>query len=207
MTSEAPLILTVGHSNHPFERFVELLQINVVDAVADVRSAPYSRFNPAYNRETLRADLKRHGIDYVFLGRELGARSEDPDCYRDGRVRYELLARTSSFHKGLERVLTGAKSRRVALMCAEKEPLACHRTILVARALTERGAKIGHILADGSMEDHEDTMERLLVVHGLTSSDLFKSRAELIDEACLLQERRIAYATDTEQGEREWVNE
>lgn len=165
-------------------------------AVADVRSAPYSRFNPQFNRAVLEKDLPAHGIKYVFLGRELGARSDDSSCYENGRVQYARLARTEVFHSGIERVVRGTSDYRIALMCAEKEPLECHRTLLVARALVDQGIVVGHILADGRIESHAATMERLLDVVGLPHHDLFRSRNELIDEALKRQEEKVAYVDE-----------
>ena len=128
-------VFTVGHSTHALDDFLALLLRHGITAIADVRSSPYSRMNPQFNRETLHAALKGAGIAYVFLGAELGARSRDPDCYEDGKVQYDRLARTAAFQRGLARVQQGAAQYRLALMCAEKEPLDCHRTILVARHL------------------------------------------------------------------------
>src|SRR5579862_1298929 len=112
-------IYTVGHSNHSIEKFIGLLIANGINAVADVRSRPFSRRNPQFNKERLAATLLQHGIVYVFLGKELGARSEDPSCYEDGRVQYGRLAATPVFRAGIERVLAGAQKYRLALMCAE----------------------------------------------------------------------------------------
>lgn len=128
----APNVLTIGHSNHPIERFIGLLKQDGVTAVADVRSAPFSRHNPQFNKDSLQQSLSEAGIAYIFLGKELGARSNDRSCYEDGRVQYERLARTDLFLDGIERVRKGAEQYRIALMCAEKEPLECHRTLLVA---------------------------------------------------------------------------
>lgn len=187
------LVFTIGHSTHTIERFVDLLRQHGVTAVADVRSSPYSRFNPQFNRETLEKALKEQGIAYVFLGRELGARSEDPSCYEKGRVQYDRLAGTDLFRDGLERVLKGAQSYRIALMCAEKEPLECHRTLLVSRSLASRGVSIAHILANGLVETHSVAMNRLIGVVGLPKTDLFRSNDQMIEAACALQEERIAY--------------
>ena len=186
-------VFTIGYSTHSLDAFVALLRQHGVTALADVRSAPYSRFNPQFNKEALKRSLKAHGIKYVFLGRELGARSDDRSCYENGRVQYARLAQTDLFLSGIERVVRGADDYRVALMCAEKEPLECHRTLLVARALAERGVVVEHILGDGSLESHEATMERLIDVVGLPHQDLFRSRDELIAEALVLQEGRVAY--------------
>ena len=190
------MIYTIGHSNHAAERFGELLRQHAVGAVADVRSTPFSRFNPQFNRRTLAASLRDGGIHYVFLGDELGARSKDPACYDAGRVSYAKLARSEPFRRGLERVLGGMQEHRIALMCAEREPLECHRTILVSRELERAGVPVTHILHDGSLETHERAMERLIGELRLTGEDLFKRHAELIEEAYEVQAARVAYVRD-----------
>jgi uncharacterized protein (DUF488 family) len=189
-------VLSIGHSTHSTDAFIALLRQHGVTALADVRSAPFSRFNPQFNKETLAHSLKANGIKYVFLGRELGARSEDRSCYENGRVQYARLARTELFHRGLARVMRGAHNHCIALMCAEKEPLECHRTLLVARVLVEHGVAVNHILADGRLETHGDTIARLLAMLGLPREDLFRSRHELIAQALALQEERIAYVDE-----------
>jgi uncharacterized protein (DUF488 family) len=196
MTDDRPMVYTIGHSKHSLEEFVALLERHGVTAVADVRSAPYSRFNPQFNKTALDRDLKARGIKYVFLGRELGARSDDPACYAGGRVQYGRLAQTASFKTGVERVERGAAEHRIALMCAEKEPLECHRTLLVSRALDQRGVAVSHILADGRLESHGDAMLRLLDMFGLPRDDLFRSPAELLAEALERQEERVAYVDE-----------
>jgi uncharacterized protein (DUF488 family) len=188
-------IYTIGHSTLDSETFTRNLQLNGITAVADVRSTPYSRFNPQYNRETLSKTLADHGIRYVFLGKELGARSEDESCYVDDRVQYHLLAQTELFRSGLARVVEGSTSFRIALMCAEKDPLDCHRTILVTRELEKRGHQVQHIHADGSVESHQHAMSRLinqLLLQG-GDSDLFQSDRTLLEKAYDDQAERIAY--------------
>ena len=192
----APRVFTIGHSNHSLEAFLELLANHGVTAVADVRSAPFSRFCPQFNRDALSAALKDRGIRYTFLGRELGGRSADPACYRDGQIRYELVARTSSFRDGLARIVDGAARHRIALMCAEKEPLDCHRTLLVAPALAALGIAVSHILADGRLEPHEKTLDRLLEQFDLSpTGDLFQPREELLAHALARQARRVAFVS------------
>lgn len=198
------MIYTIGHSNHPIDRFVALLQQHGIDAVADVRSTPYSRFNPQFRKERLDTALANAGIRYVFLGDELGARSKDPACYDDtGRVSYARLAATDLFRGGIERLLTGMRNHRIALMCAEREPLHCHRTILVARELERAGVPITHILADGSLEPHRHAMERLASDLKLAETDLFRTADELIEDAYDKQGAQIAYVrSDKERGAR-----
>lgn len=203
ITQQPIVVFTIGHSTHSLEGFVSLLGQHAVTALADVRSAPFSRFNPQFNKDALARDLKAHGIKYVFLGRELGARSDDPSCYENGRVQYGRLARTELFKQGVERVLKGAGEHRIALMCAEKEPLECHRTLLVARALDEQGVEVVHILGDGRLESHRSAMERLLDVTGLPHEDLFRSREALLAEALARQEEKVAYVDEKLAAEAE----
>jgi uncharacterized protein (DUF488 family) len=185
-------VFTVGHSNHSEAVFLDLLRSQQIEAVADVRSAPYSRYNPQFDREALKTSLKDAGIQYAWLGKELGARSGDPACYLYGKVQYERLAETELFQSGLARVMEGARSRRMALLCAEKEPLECHRFVLVARRLAAAGVEVRHLHADGSVESHEDALERLLKLHGI-GPDLFRSPEQLYEDAYRMQETRIAY--------------
>ena len=189
-----PAVLTVGHSNHPWDVFVGLLQRHAVTTLVDVRSVPYSRFNPQFNRNRLERELPPCGVHYVFLGRELGARSDDPACYDEtGRVQYDRLARKPAFRRGLDRIMEETARCRVALMCAEKEPLSCHRTILVAPALERRGVEIKHILADGTLEPHAHALQRLIDSLKLPPTDLFRSRRALIAEALARRAARIGY--------------
>ncbi len=193
-----PPIYTIGHSTHPAETFVERLRQHGISALGDVRSNPYSRFNPQFNRETLQRSLVENGIAYVFLGSELGARSKDPDCWMDGRVQFDKLARTPLFQSGIGRVIEGTARFRLALMCAEKDPLDCHRFFLVARTLAERGFEIRHILEDGSLEPHERAIDRLLKQVKLDEPDLFRTREESIENAWRTQAQRVAYSREPE---------
>ena len=187
-------VFTIGHSTHPQEHFIDLLRQHGITALCDVRSKPYSRVNPQFNREELEQALLAHGIVYRFLGKELGARSDDPNCWEGGKVHYTRLAETELFQQGLRRVVRGMKEGfRIALMCAEKEPLECHRTILVARHLAALGLNVEHIHADGRLEGHAEALSRLARIHNLPEEDMFHSREELLAEAYRRQEERIAY--------------
>lgn len=186
-------IFTIGHSDHSPDVFVELLLRHGIEAVADIRSAPFSRRFPAFNKESLRSILAKRGIAYVFLGKELGARPADPSCYRDGRAEFDLIAGSEAFRNGIARLLKGASRMRIVLLCAEKEPLHCHRCILAGRVLAEQGEDVVHILADGSAERHEETMQRLLVLYGKTEDDLFLSPQERVRLVCEMQEKKMAH--------------
>lgn len=187
------VVYTIGHSTHPLDYFVELLSRHSITALCDVRSKPYSRTNPQFNREDLKHSLRERGIAYVFLGKELGARSEDPSCYDRNQVQYDRLAQTDLFRSGLDRICQGAKTYRLALMCAEKEPLDCHRTILVARHVQTLTFEVQHIHADGRLESHLDAMGRLLRFFNLPEQDIFRSRDDIVADAYRLQADRIAY--------------
>ena len=176
----APTIFTIGHSTHSSAEFIELLRRHGADAVADVRSSPHSRFNPGFNREPLQQCLKAAGVTYAFLGDDLGGRPSDPACYSEGRVQYDRVAATESFKRGVARILHGAQRYRVALLCSEKEPLACHRTLLIAPALVARGIPVVHIHADGGLEPHADAMTRLLADLGLPPRDLYRDEQDVI---------------------------
>lgn len=189
-------VLTIGHSNHTIDQFIDLLRLHGVTAIVDVRSQPYSRYNLGFNREPFGQSLKRQGIAYAFLGRELGARTDDRGCYENGRVQFRRLAETDLFKSGLRRVIQGAARRRLALVCAEKEPLACHRTLLVSRAVVEAGLAVAHIHADGSLESQADALARLPQLLGMPEADLFRSREQVIADAIAIQEQRIAFADD-----------
>jgi uncharacterized protein (DUF488 family) len=189
-------VLTIGHSNHQSMHLVSLLRAHGVTAIGDVRSSPYSRSNPQFNRTLLRESLKAQGIAYAFLGRELGGRPADSSCYLEGKVQYSRLAQTPLFKKGLGRVMNGARSHRIALLCAEAEPLICHRTILVAQELVLTGVPVWHVHANGRLESHAEAMSRLVGLLGLADKDLYRTKEEVVADACALQAKRIAYESE-----------
>lgn len=189
-------LYTIGHSTHPTEEFVRLLRAHEITAVADVRSAPYSRYNPQFKKEALAASLKQAGIAYVFLGRELGAMVEDPACHVDGRVSYRKVAQTERFRSGLQRVRDGMANYRIALMCAERDPITCHRMMLVTRNLRDEDLAIAHIRADGTLESNEEAEERLLHAAGLPAASLFENQRALIEAAYEHVGRKMSWRPD-----------
>jgi uncharacterized protein (DUF488 family) len=175
-------LFSIGHSNHPLDRFLALLEGAGVTAIADVRSTPFSRRYPWFSQKALPEPLAQAGVAYVHLGAALGGRPGDPALLRDGVADYEAIARTPAFQAGLTRVTEGARRYRICLMCAEREPLDCHRCLLVSRALAERGLAVGHILADGAIEPHGETEDRLLALTR-EGDDLFADRAARLARA------------------------
>ena len=188
-------MFTVGHSNHSLEAFLALLQQHGVEEVVDVRSSPYSRYVPHFNKNVLEGTLQKAGIAYVYLGGELGGRPSDPSCYDEfGQVMYNRVADTDLFNDALDLVMGTANDRRIALMCAEKEPLECHRTLLVARALAAGGVSVEHILADGGLENYNAAIDRLLYAFKLPlNGDMFRTRDDVVAEALTLQAKKVRY--------------
>lgn len=209
-------LFSIGHSNHSLETFITLLQQHNITAVADVRSHPYSKYLAHFNQAILKKSLIEAGVNYVFLGKELGARSDNPNCYINNKAVYEKIAATEEFRTGVERILQGAEIYNIALMCAEKDPLTCHRAILICPHLIEVGLKINHILKDGDLESHAHLEDRLLELHNLeykqqvqlslfdnSSSKSEYSREESLQKAYKLQGDSIAYIEKAEVQEDE----
>jgi len=150
----APEVYTIGHSNHPLEHFLYLLDDTEIEVVLDVRSTPYSRYAPHFKRGTLEDSLAHDGIEYIYMGDVLGGRPKDPAFQSEkGGIDYEKLAASPRFIEGIEKLvaLVASTGGRVAVMCAEEDPARCHRTRLLAPALRERGVRIWHIRGTGSV--------------------------------------------------------
>lgn len=154
-TSEATgTLYTVGHSNRTVEDFLDLLARYGVEALVDVRSAPYSRYVPHFNKRELQQAVQDAGLRYVYLGRELGGRPENLGLYDEaGHARYDLIAETETFNDGIERLKTGLGSYRVAIMCSEEDPTDCHRRLLVGRVMRRDGYRVLHIRGQGEIMD------------------------------------------------------
>jgi uncharacterized protein (DUF488 family) len=191
---EAIEVLTIGHSSLPYERFLALLRKANVTAIADVRSSPHSRRFPHFSQDQLREELRLDGVSYVFLGKELGGRPEARALYCDGVADYEKMANTPEFAAGLERVMNGAKTYRIALLCSERDPLDCHRCLLVGRALAERGVRVGHILDDGTVAPHAQIERKLLELASRDADDMFASGKDQLAAAYRERARKVAFA-------------
>ena len=193
-------IYTIGHSNHTAEKFVGLLQRYNIDVVVDIRSAPYSRYSPQFNKETLSVVLQNNRIEYLFLGNELGARPQDKSCYINHKVSFEKIKQTRPFQEGIQKVLKVACEHTIALLCSEKDPMACHRVILVARVLVEKGSVLKHILEDGSVLEHSQ-LESQLVKKLHLEPTFFGTEKELIQDAYEIQGEKIACLMQQEEME------
>jgi uncharacterized protein (DUF488 family) len=198
-----PRLISVGHSNHDWTGFVALLRGAGIAVLADVRSSPYSRRYPHFNREPLKRELNETGIAYIFLGDLLGGRPGQPSLYdEDGRVNYERVRRTESFQRGLDQLMHGLNGNRVAFLCSEEDPLDCHRGLMIAPALCERGLPPHHLRRDGSLETNAEIESRLLretgvgvgLLDGLFAITLTEEeRRSLLSEAYGRMARAKAY--------------
>ena len=183
---EKPVRLwSIGHSTHSYEVFMDLLRRHDIEAVVDVRSRPYSGYNPHFNMERVREELRSNGIRYVHLGRELGAFREEEELATEDGSTFESTCRSDLFQQGLSRLMQGARTYRLAMMCGEKDPMTCHRTHLIGRALRSIAPefRVDHIQADGSIETALEFESRLMKCNDVDEAHLFLSRPELIDEA------------------------
>ena len=203
-------LFTIGHSNHPIERFLELLFQAEVGVIADVRSSPFSQRFLQFNQSLLRQELERASVRYIFLGDELGGRPREPAVYdAEGRVDYWRVRRTPYFRSGLDRLLAELARQTVAMVCAEEDPLDCHRALMVCADLAEQGICPRHVRGDGTIETTEKLEERLFSITGVGGGmmgGLFaatisaEERAELLTEAYKAQARRKAFRLPPGQG-------
>ena len=194
-TGKEKVLYTIGHSRHSIAHFINLLKEHAVSLIFDVRSIPYSRRNPQFSQKSLVEQLANEGITYIFSGKELGAKSPAPDCYVNGKVQFDLIATKPEFTHGLERIIDKTGEFKPALLCAEEDPLICHRTILICRHLRDRVNSILHIRGDGSMETNEMFEQRLVKATGSGEADLFDTETSIIGRAYDLQGQRISYSS------------
>lgn len=157
-------IYTVGHSTYNIDYFIKLLRINSINCIIDVRSTPYSKYGPQYNRESLKKSLNEKGIYYIYMGKEFGARRNNRDLYsKEGYLDFEKTSLDKDFKTGMSRIEDGInKGYRIAFMCTEKDPFDCHRCILVGRQFKEVGHNVKNILPNGNCITQEEIEKRLL---------------------------------------------
>ena len=196
-----PTLFTIGHSNHTLDKFIGLLKQHNITAIADVRSIPFSRFNPHFNREALEVSLRRANISYVHMGQQLGARRDEPECFVGKQANYELVAQLPSFRAGIDRLLAGSQHQRIALMCAEKDPITCHRTVLITRAFRHAAITVAHILDSGQLESAAAAEERMMDATKTPRADLFQSKEDLINAAYTKLGAQLAWVNESDEGE------
>jgi uncharacterized protein (DUF488 family) len=202
-------LYSVGHSNHDWPAFVALLRLAGVTALADVRSSPFSRRHPHFNRPELERGLGRHGIAYQFLGNLLGGRPGASELYdQEGWVDYERVRVTAAFRRGLDQLMRGLEDHTVAMLCSEDDPLDCHRGLMITPALVEQGVAPLHLRRDGSAETTAEMERRLLqetrvdeaAVAGLFAAMLTDDdRRQILAKAYRVMNRRKAYKRDLDE--------
>ena len=159
---DSPAIYTIGYGKREVDEFIAVLESHSVNFLVDVRSAPFSKFKPAFSRDALDTALRTRGIRYVFMGDLLGGRPAERDCYIDGKVDYERLKATDSFRRGIARLRSAwEQSLRVCLMCSEGRPEDCHRSKLIGEVLEAEALGIRHIDADGNLKTQAAVIQAL----------------------------------------------
>ena len=181
-------LFTVGHSNHSIERFLHLLKAHGIQHLVDVRSAPYSRRVPHFDKNIIAETLSGQEIRYTFMGRNLGGRPSDPRHYhQNGRANYRQMREAQKFQASLDWLMEAARNSTAAVMCSEKDPRNCHRTLLVGHELRKRGPGVLHILDDGEILEHDK------LVAGLAT----KFRISLGEDSALLQQQAVDLQAST----------
>lgn len=204
-------LFSIGHSNLEFPRFVQLLRQSGVTAIADVRSQPYSKWLPWTNRPNLEQMLREHEINYHFMGDLLGGRPRQSEVYdSEGRVDYERVKTASAFGQGLEGLSRALEDFRISMLCSEADPIDCHRGLLIAPAMKERGFAATHIRSDGTLESQAEFEARLIeatevgvgLLDGLFAASLSEEdHRQMLADAYLIQSRRKAFRLSQEQVE------
>jgi len=203
----AATLYSIGHSNHSVDQFIFLLKSKGINCLVDIRSTPYSQRLSQFNRESITKDLAKETILYQYMGDNLGGRYTNPALLTgDGQVDYGKVMQENSFQKGLDELVKLASSgKKVAFMCAEKDPFDCHRFALISRALVLKGQHVCHIMADGKVIEQADIEKRLLQKYkgDYDQMDLFagaSSREEALSEAYAMRGKDIAYVGAKNEG-------
>ena len=173
-------IYTIGHSNYPVEKLIDMLKHYDIDTVVDIRGTPYSKYNVQYNKETIAHTLTEAGFIYIYMAKELAAKRENKVSYnKEGYSDFEKVVKEKDFLNGVDRLKVGcAKGYKIALLGAMQDPIRCHRSILVGRALREHGFNVKHILDDYSLASQEYIEQDLL-------NKYFSNRAQLTIDSLL----------------------
>ena len=199
-------VFAIGHSNYPYEKFIEIIKNYNINCIVDIRKTPYSKYNVQYNKETFRDRLKKDGYIYVYMGDEFGVKRDSKESYNsEGYADFEKVVNEEIFLNGVKRLKKGINmGYNIVLLGAMQEPIRCHRSILVGRFLNKEGIKVKYILNDGNLANQDDIEEDLLnkyfedrkqiSIESLMGKE--KSRQELIEQAYKLANREIGYRSE-----------
>lgn len=179
-------IYTIGYGARSVEQLLAVLKAQQIAFVIDVRSAPYSRYKPEFNKEALQREIQTHQIRYTYMGDTLGGRPNDPDCYTDDKVDYDKVRQKEFYQQGIRRVQQAfTQQLRVVLLCSEGKPEICHRSKLIGETLTELGIPVLHIDENDRLLDQAAVIARLTAgqlslfgSHGFTSRKRYESEGE-----------------------------
>lgn len=155
MTPENTLF-TMGHSNHLLKDLIKILDDQGINLVVDVRSSPYSKYSPHFNKAHLKTGLEESGIGYLYLGHKIGGRPANEEYYHEGRVLYSLLEKDEKYLEGIGILTELVEDKKVVLMCSEEDPFRCHRHLLITQTLLKKGYHIFHIRANGEIQEIKD---------------------------------------------------
>mgnify|MGYP000989922132 FL=1 len=196
-------IYTLGHSNYPFDKFIEILKKYDINCVVDIRSTPYSKYNTQYNKEFLHETLKNLGYTYIYMADEFGAKRKTKVSYNDeGYADFDKVILEDEFKRGIERLKVGcAKNYKIVLLGAMQEPIRCHRAILLGKELIKAGFDVKHIMHEGDLKVQSELEEQLLEKYfeyrnQLTIDSLLGnaiSREDMIKEGYKLANKEIGY--------------
>ena len=154
------MIYTIGHSNISQEDFIEILKSFKIQLLVDVRSSPYSKFVPHFNRENIKTTLDDSNVNYIFMGRQIGGKPKDKKYYKNGNVNYDLIAKTEHFKEGINKIIELNKDNKLVLMCSEEDPYSCHRHNLITQTLVKKDLEVIHIRKGPKMEKITDPDKR-----------------------------------------------
>ena len=196
-------IFTIGHSNYNVEKLIDMLRYYNINCVVDIRGTPYSKYNVQYNKETIRNTLIKEGFVYIYMAKEFAAKRDNKESYnKEGYSDFEKVIYEDDFKNGIERLKNGCeKGYRIALLGAMQDPIRCHRSILVGRALVENGFNVKHILDDYSIVYQTDIEKSLLEKYFEDRNQMTidyilgtnKSEKEMIEESYRLANKEIGY--------------
>lgn len=196
---------TIGHSNHAFEKFLDLLKRNNINCVVDVRSYPYSKYASQFNKEILEHNLKENKIQYIYMGNLLGAKLKELKFYSNNKLDGKKIINSNIFNEGIDRIIKGIeKGYRISIMCSEKDPKECHRFCLISKVLSDKNIEVRHIFEDGNYIEHKAIENQLLknYYHEMSFDDIneiSKSKSEDLYREIF---DRIAIKMDGEVAEK-----
>jgi uncharacterized protein (DUF488 family) len=197
---------TIGHSDYGIDYFIQLLKKHNINSLIDIRSMPYSQHSPQFNKELLSADLKANNILYIYMGNQLGGRYTNPDLlFQDGKVDYAKVKQTKNFIDGMDKIIQEIKKGcRIALMCSEKDPFDCHRFVLVACELENKGVTVKHILENGDIVLNSELEKKLLYKYKEDYEQFYlfvqtKTKEQALEEALRKRNLDIAFSTSREK--------